>query len=56
MLDAGVVAVAAGGTRDRTRPPSAARIGVPVGAAMSMPGWQDSQERRSQNGDVIGRR
>ena len=33
-------------------PESAARIGVPVATAMSMPGWQDSHERDSQNGDV----
>ena len=37
-----------------TRPDAAARIGVPAGTPMSMPGWQDSQARRSQNGEVIG--
>src|SRR6476620_5309073 len=37
-----------------TRPAAAARIGVPVGTPMSMPGWQDSQARDSQNGEVIG--
>ena len=35
-------------------PDSAARIGVPVGTAMSMPGWQFSQARDSQNGEVSG--
>ena len=33
-------------------PPAAARIGVPDGTPMSMPGWQDSHARGSQNGDV----
>src|SRR3954469_10574743 len=37
-----------------TVPPAAARIGVPEGTPMSMPGWQDSQARDSQNGEVIG--
>ena len=37
-----------------TRPDAAARIGVPEATPMSMPGWQDSHARRSQNGDVIG--
>ena len=37
-----------------TLPAAAARIGVPAGTPMSMPGWQDSHERDSQNGDVIG--
>ena len=27
---------------------------MPAGTPMSMPGWQDSHERDSQNGDVIG--
>ena len=35
-------------------PASAAWIGVPVGTPMSMPGWQASHARRSQNGEVIG--
>ena len=29
-------------------------MGVPVGTPMSIPGWQASQARRSQNGEVIG--
>ena len=37
-----------------TLPAAAARIGVPDGTPMSMPGWQDSHARDSQNGDVIG--
>src|ERR1700742_4987485 len=37
-----------------TLPLAAARIGVPAGTPMSMPGWQDSHERVSQNRDVIG--
>src|SRR3954465_3727431 len=37
-----------------TVPPAAARIGVPEGTPMSMPGWQASQARASQNGEVIG--
>ena len=37
-----------------TRPEATARIGVPDGTPMSIPGWQDSHERTSQNGDVIG--
>ena len=35
-------------------PAAAARIGVPDGTPMSMPGWQRSQARLSQNGEVIG--
>jgi len=35
-------------------PAAAARIGVPAGTPMSMPGWQDSHARDSQNGEVIG--
>ena len=35
-------------------PAAAARIGVPAGTPMSIPGWQDSQARRSQNCDVMG--
>ncbi len=37
-----------------TLPAPAARIGVPAGTPMSMPGWQDSHDRASQKGDVIG--
>src|SRR6478735_200472 len=37
-----------------TLPAAAARIGVPLGTPMSMPGWHDSQARRSQNCEVIG--
>src|SRR5262245_61034631 len=37
-----------------TLPAAAARIGVPLGTPMSMPGWQDSQARDSQKGEVIG--
>src|SRR3954454_13297573 len=37
-----------------TVPDAAARIGVPLGTPMSMPGWQDSQARDSQKGEVIG--
>ena len=29
-------------------------MGVPVGTPMSMPGWQASHGRGSQNGEVIG--
>ena len=29
-------------------------MGVPVPTPMSIPGWQASQERRSQNWEVIG--
>ena len=44
------------GWTSETRPAAAARIGVPLGTAMSMPGWQASQARRSQNGEVTGPR
>ena len=57
VLDAGEVAVAARralALEQHDLPAVAARIGVPVGTPMSMPGWQDSQARRSQNGEVIG--
>src|SRR3954465_1004729 len=37
-----------------TLPAAAARIGVPVGTPMSIPGWQDSHARDSQKGEVIG--
>src|SRR3954468_11951201 len=37
-----------------TLPDAAARIGVPLGTPMSIPGWQASHGRRSQNGEVIG--
>ena len=35
-------------------PSATAWIGVPVGTPMSIPGWQASHGRGSQNGDVIG--
>ena len=57
VLDAGEVAVAAGGGRALHQHDLAGRaawIGVPAGTPMSMPGWQDSHERDSQNGEVIG--
>src|SRR3954462_10442377 len=37
-----------------TVPEAAAWIGVPLGTPMSMPGWQLSQARASQNAEVIG--
>ena len=37
-----------------TVPLPPAWTGVPVGTAMSMPGWQFSHERDSQKGEVIG--
>src|SRR3954465_9890471 len=42
------------GCINTTLPGAAAWIGVPDGTPMSMPGWQDSQARRSQKGEVIG--
>ncbi len=37
-----------------TVPLPPAWIGVPSPTPMSMPGWQFSHERASQNGEVIG--
>src|SRR6266542_1388769 len=37
-----------------TVPEAAAWIGVPLGTAMSIPGWHASQGRTSQNCEVIG--
>src|SRR3954465_5247032 len=42
------------GCINTTLPGAAAWIGVPAGTPMSMPGWQDSQARDSQKGEVIG--
>src|ERR1700754_1322294 len=44
----------AAGCMSTTLPAAAERLAVPAGTPMSMPGWQDSHARDSQNGEVIG--